>query len=545
MRAIRYIFIKTLDELVVITLLILTCIGCEKENTHYPNHNGETSTITISFNTFSKTKSNTIPDNIADINLFIFDETQALIKHLYLSDGGTTTMEIAYGTKTIVAIANIGNKDFSQCTTLTLLKESKHNSMIGTGGNMIFSGELTYKFSPNSKSVVIPLTRVLSKITYLFDKTNLHPNVNITIVKIQLMNVPTECSYLAYNTPNSSNIEHTGDALEGVNLDPQNHEDATPLYMFENMQGTIGANSNPITKHPGAKENVCTYVEITADYSSSLKTGTIKYRNFLGLNTTNNYDIVRGKHYKETIIFNGTSINEISWRVDVSDLHDTDTDPDPLIIAATGISLDKGSLKLIIGDNYQLNATVLPLNATNQEYTWSSSNPTVVSINPVTGKLSAHNCGLSTITVTSCDGGFQAICIVNVYEPITLYVDIHEKQEYNHNTDEIIDANATLFLRANLTFPSNMTIVKAIEPFVTVKISYSYRDKGITYYNNATLKLDNIENNDRPHLVIGGEHKTIFFTTPSSEQEILEALESISITVSPGSVYIQNWYVTW
>lgn len=547
MRTVENILARVLNTLAVITLLLFFFAACEKEEAHNYKHNNKIFPITIGFDTFEKTKSSNISHNIVDVNLFIFNDNQELTHHLYLNSGSSTTLEISYGNKTIAAIANVGNKNFSHCTTLANLRESVHSSMAGTGGNTIFSGQITQQLTPSNKSITIPLTRMVSKITYLFDKTNLDPLVNISITKIQLINTPSECYYLSTNRPNQSKIISFGDFLEGGNLEPSSHDNAAPLYMFENMQGTIGTNSNIVTKHPGSKESVCTYVEITADYTSPNKAGTIKYKNFLGSNTTNNYDITRGKHYKETIKFNGSSINETSWRVDVSNLHEIPPIEDtiPSNIAVTGISIDQASLKLITGNSCQLHAAVSPVDATNRQFTWRSSNPSVVSVNPFTGMLLANRYGLSIVTVKSLDGSFEAHCTVNVYDPITLVVEQLEAPEHNPSTNELIGSTVFIYLRANLAHPSNMTIVRALAPYITVSISYSYIDKEIPYYRNATLRLDSSENNDSAHLNIIGDCVTISFTYPASENEIRAAIESISFSVSPGSLYIQNWYVTW
>lgn len=538
MKTTNKILCTTGKNLLLLVVLLFIYTGCEKEKSYSIN---KTFPLTIEFNTFIKSKSGNTPNNIVDINLFVFDQNEELTKHIYLNNESSATLEINYGIKTIAAIANIGNQDLSQFSSLSLLRELKQNSMLGTKGNMIFSGELTQSFSPNHKNVIIPLTKTLSKITYLFDKSNLDINTNISITKIQLMNTPTECSYFSSNTPNYSQIECDGEILEGINLEPQSHDHAVPLYMFENMQGTIGSNSNQITKYPQSKENVCTYVEITADYNSPEQTGTIKYRNFLGTNTTNNYDVIRGKHYKETIIFNGTSINEISWRVDVSNLHPVP----PPNIAVTGISLSNSTLKLITGDQHQLHATILPLDATNNNCQWSSSNPSVVSVSPLTGLLTTYRYGLAIITAKSCDGDFTDRCIVNVYDPITLTASFCEVRTYNITTDLIEGSDIVIYLRANISSPSNMQIIKAIKPFVNVNLSYSYVLDNIRYYGSGSVALNDINNNDIPNINGGGKNILFTFYSPLSEEEILEAIKSITIEVIPGSVYAYNWYVTW
>jgi hypothetical protein len=55
---------------------------------------------------------------------------------------------------------------------------------------------------------------------------------------------------------------------------------------------------------------------------------------------------------------------------------------------------------------------VSPSNATNKDYTWSSNNNAVATVN--NGTVTAHAEGMATITVTTADGGKTAQCTVTV-----------------------------------------------------------------------------------------------------------------------------------
>ena len=87
-------------------------------------------------------------------------------------------------------------------------------------------------------------------------------------------------------------------------------------------------------------------------------------------------------------------------------------------VAVTGISLDKTSLTLDEGDSETLIVTVVPVNATNKKITWESSDNTVVTIGG-DGKVTAHNAGSATITVTIDDSNKTANCNVTVKAKIT------------------------------------------------------------------------------------------------------------------------------
>ena len=85
------------------------------------------------------------------------------------------------------------------------------------------------------------------------------------------------------------------------------------------------------------------------------------------------------------------------------------TDP----VAVTGVSLNKESTTLLVGESEVLTANVAPSNATNQAVSWTSSNTSVATISS-SGRVSAVSEGNSTITVTTSDGGFTATCSVSV-----------------------------------------------------------------------------------------------------------------------------------
>jgi uncharacterized protein YjdB len=88
------------------------------------------------------------------------------------------------------------------------------------------------------------------------------------------------------------------------------------------------------------------------------------------------------------------------------------------IFNVTGVSLDKTSASIIVGQTQQLTATVSPDNATDKSVTWSSSNPNVASVDG-SGKVTGKASGSATVTVTTTDGGKMATCDFTVTQPVT------------------------------------------------------------------------------------------------------------------------------
>ena len=92
---------------------------------------------------------------------------------------------------------------------------------------------------------------------------------------------------------------------------------------------------------------------------------------------------------------NGTPSGDVTYKVKV-----------------TGVSLNKGSLTLDVGESETLNATVQPDNATIQNVTWSSNKAEVATVE--NGVVTAKGEGKATITVTTEDDSFTATCTVTV-----------------------------------------------------------------------------------------------------------------------------------
>jgi uncharacterized protein YjdB len=89
--------------------------------------------------------------------------------------------------------------------------------------------------------------------------------------------------------------------------------------------------------------------------------------------------------------------------------------------AVTGVNLNKSTAHIDKGQTETLLATVLPTHSTNKSVTWSSSNPTVATVDS-NGTVTAVVYGVATITVTTADGNFQESATVTVNEVVPVEV---------------------------------------------------------------------------------------------------------------------------
>ena len=80
----------------------------------------------------------------------------------------------------------------------------------------------------------------------------------------------------------------------------------------------------------------------------------------------------------------------------------------------TGVTLERSMLPMAIGGSATLTATVLPVDATNSNVVFSSSDPEVVTVDAASGEVTAVGLGRAIITVSTVDGGKTATCEVTV-----------------------------------------------------------------------------------------------------------------------------------
>ena len=98
-------------------------------------------------------------------------------------------------------------------------------------------------------------------------------------------------------------------------------------------------------------------------------------------------------------------------------------------IAVTGVTLNQTTLTMNVGSSTKLTATVSPSNADNKKIIWSSDNVNVAEVNK-TGEVTANKSGTAVITATAEDGGFKAVCNVNIISDGIHMEDIDTHYEY-------------------------------------------------------------------------------------------------------------------
>ena len=115
----------------------------------------------------------------------------------------------------------------------------------------------------------------------------------------------------------------------------------------------------------------------------------------------------------ETCTITLTSPNVTTKSILVN-INDNDTAP-PTTIPVTGVTLDKSSHNLKVGDTVQLAPIFSPSNATNKDVTWSTSNSNCTVFG---GLVTAVTSGECIITCTTVDGSKTATCNITIEDVI-------------------------------------------------------------------------------------------------------------------------------
>ena len=85
--------------------------------------------------------------------------------------------------------------------------------------------------------------------------------------------------------------------------------------------------------------------------------------------------------------------------------------------SASGVTLDVYSLKIAVGDTYQVIATPNPKNSTEKSFTWKSKDSSIATVNS-SGKITGVKAGETIITVKTKSGSVEYL-YVTVYDQVT------------------------------------------------------------------------------------------------------------------------------
>ena len=279
-------------------------------------------------------------DDINDVELVVTDADGNIEEVIYSRASSSLAFEGVVGrTYFIWGAANLGREE--EAVTLSGFVDKVRTvsrSQIEEYGIPMFSACSTGKPGPaeitvtgTNDRVTVRMVRMMARIDLRVDRSDLENPEGFSIDGITLYNAID--SYLPYADENKQTHERKfGSALDEASakdLIDANKEKAITLYAFENMQGDLlTGNNDPWKKVPsgiGDAEGCCSYIEMECSYvSGSLACNDIKYRMYLGEDSTTNFDVRRNTKYTITLFPSEEEVDghRGSWKIESSGWED-------------------------------------------------------------------------------------------------------------------------------------------------------------------------------------------------------------------------------
>lgn len=389
-----------LVEIIIFCFLIFSCSDSNGARTDSPGVR-----VNLSLSSYSeKTKSGGIisGEEISDLNLYLFRSDGELEYHYYTGDYSETDLllPIINGNEYYVYI--IGNIN----STPSFGNMSELEMGVRQISDISDISDLTYGIPIAGKTSLITLSdgitisvsvmRLYAALDVSFDFSNF-TGQDLTVTSVAIKNIPNQINYFQpFQASSGSELIQEGYSISGLEINRSNNSSVT-LYSTENLQGNLLQN-NILQEDKILTGNIaepyCTYLEITAEYQSDEKFGTISYRLYPGKDNVTNFDIERNYRYNLIISPTDKGLGKINWRIDTTMLSSY----------ITGIDFSSDSQYLsYVGEQRPISYRLIPPYASNQNIIWSSSDESIVSVSE-SGEIRGNSEGRVTITATIQDG---------------------------------------------------------------------------------------------------------------------------------------------
>lgn len=244
-------------------------------------------------------------------------------------------------------------------------------------------------------------------------------------------------------------------------------------------------------------------------------------------------------------------------------------DAEPLPVKVTGVSVTPAEVSLEEGETASLTASVTPANAADKSVSWSSSKPSVATVDE-SGVVTAVKAGEATVTVTTTDGSFTAESKVTVTAktiPVTGVTLTPSSFEATYNqrfmiTAAVLPENATnkevsftvnsdILRLANATTDGLVQSVYAVNTGEAV-ITVTTADGGFTAtcsvsVKNAVIPVESIQLSDVERTLKVGQDFYLSATVQpagATNQDLTFAITSGSdvIELEEGGTSKGKWY---
>ena len=156
----------------------------------------------------------------------------------------------------------------------------------------------------------------------------------------------------------------------------------------------------------------------------------------------------------------------------------------------TGIFMPTSTITLYTGGEGRLLQTeIFPKNATNQNVTWKSKNTKIARVDE-TGRVKPVGVGMTEITATTEDGGFEAKCFVNV---VNSYVDVQTLSVKNTDAMTIkVGDSVNAIVTVSPSNARNKTLKWSSDDTKIATVSQAGRIRGVSVGTaNITVETTN------------------------------------------------------
>lgn len=333
-------------------------------------------------------------DRISNYSVFIYTRGR-LVHDIYVDSREATTALLYKGqTYSVYALANTGDLtppdaeselDEFMCIVSSISDLGEILPMAQKYGEVTVDDDTKFDFV---------VERLVSKIFFSLDAL---PVTGLKVKDVRLRQAP-QCVYPFASGGSIADASQVvdGDYASTDDIYALNNGGNIVFYVLENMQGTLlPENTDPWSKVPEnfTQSDACTYIEAECVFSQEVdgREGNVFYRMYLGTDNITNFDIPRNTQMSVSMAVSEGNLDKASWKLDAE-----------YVQHATSLTLDKDALTILIGENGQLTASVLPVDADDRSVLWESSDPKIATVDE-NGLITPLKVGNCVITARSND----------------------------------------------------------------------------------------------------------------------------------------------
>lgn len=209
-------------------------------------------------------------------------------------------------------------------------------------------------------------------------------------------------------------------------------------------------------------------------------------------------------------------------------------------VSVSSITLVKSKTYISVGASEQMYANIVPLNATDQEIVWASSNTAIATVDTA-GLVTAVAAGTAKITATTHDGGKVSTVIVNVAAisiPVTgITIDKSETYMLQGGTEQL----SVTITPSNAT---NQKLIWSVEDEVNIRVSSSGMVTALFPVLTKTVTVKTVDGDFTAtisvHVASSGTAVTGLTLNKDSASIISGRTELLVPTISPATATNQN-----